>query len=79
MRANALDRAPYLSLTVTEPRSGSVYLSLDSWPYRMDYRDTELTKKTEEEVVLSLNRIEHIFGRLDPDGKPLNAVLVHGE
>jgi hypothetical protein len=45
----------------------------------MDYRDTELTKKTEEEVVLSLNRIEHIFGRLDPDGKPLKAVLVDGE
>jgi hypothetical protein len=45
----------------------------------MDYRDTDMTKTTDAEIVLSLNRIEHIFGRLDPDGKPLRAVLVKGE
>jgi len=38
-----------------------------------------MTKTTDEEIVLSLNRIEHIFGRLDPDGKPLKAVLNKGE
>lgn len=72
------DRSPYLSLTVTEPRR-SKYLSLDAWPYRMDYRDTEMTKTTDQEIVLSLNRIEHIFGRLDPEGKPLKAILTKGE
>lgn len=45
----------------------------------MDYRDTDLTKSTDSEIVLSLNRIEHIFGRLDPDGKQLKAVLTKGE
>lgn len=45
----------------------------------MDYRDTEVTKSTDAEIVLSLNRVEHIFGRLDPDGKPLRAVLVKEE
>jgi hypothetical protein len=73
-----IERSPYLSLTVTEPRR-SKYLSLDAWPYRMDYRDTELTKTTDQEIVMSLNRIEHIFGRLDPEGKPLKAVLTKGE
>jgi hypothetical protein len=73
-----IERSPYLSLTVTEPRR-SKYLSLDAWPYRMDYRDTELTKTTDQEIVMSLNRIEHIFGRLDPEGKPLKAVLIKGE
>lgn len=72
------ERSPYLSLTVTEPRR-SKYFSLDAWPYRMDYRDTELTKNTDQEIVMSLNRIEHIFGRLDPEGKPLKAVLTKGE
>ena len=76
--ADQADRSPYLSLTVTEPRR-SKYLSLDALPYRMDYRDTEVTKSTDAEIVLSLNRVEHIFGRLDPDGKPLRAVLVKGE
>ena len=76
--ADQVDRSPYLSLTVTEPRR-SKYLSLDALPYRMDYRDTEVTKSTDAEIVLSLNRVEHIFGRLDPDGKPLKAVLVKGE
>ena len=73
-----IERSPYLSLTVTEPRR-SKYFSLDAWPYRMDYRDTELTKTTDQEIVMSLNRIEHIFGRLDPEGKPLKAVLTKGE
>jgi hypothetical protein len=73
-----IERSPYLSLTVTEPRR-SKYFSLDAWPYRMDYRDTELTKTTDQEIVMSLNRIEHIFGRLDPEGKPLKAVLIKGE
>ena len=45
----------------------------------MDYRDTEMTKTTDQEIVLSLNRIEHIFGRLDPEGKPLKAILTKGE
>lgn len=45
----------------------------------MDYRDSKLVKETDEEVVLSLNRIEHIFGRLDAEGKPLKAVLTNGE
>lgn len=45
----------------------------------MNYMDSQMVKETEEEVVLSLNRIEHIFGRLDAEGKPLEAVLVEGE
>ena len=45
----------------------------------MDYRDTTAVKQTDEEVVLSLNRVEHVFGRLDPGGKSMNAVLIKGE
>lgn len=71
------ERSPYLSLTVTEPRKS--WASLDAWPYRMDYRDSKMVKETDEEVVLSLNRVEHIFGRLDGEGKQLKAVLVDGE
>lgn len=62
---------------MTEPRKS--WASLDSWPYRMDFRDSKLVKETDEEVVLSLNRIEHIFGRLDAEGKALTAVLAEGE
>ena len=38
--------------------------SLDFMGYRLDFRDTKLIKSTDQEVVLSLNRIEHVFGTL---------------
>ncbi|KAK4688050.1 hypothetical protein P7C73_g2054, partial [Tremellales sp. Uapishka_1] len=56
----SINRSPYLDLRIREPRRNL----LDGTPYRLDFRDNRLVKETEEEVVLSLNRIEEVFGEL---------------
>ena len=52
-----------MNLKVT-PDGKKRRLGLDFMGYRLDFRDTKLIKSTDEEVVLSLNRIEHVFGTL---------------
>lgn len=56
-----LVRSPYLSLRMKTDKR----LSLDAVAYRLDFRDTAVVKASEEEVVLSLSRIENVFGKLE--------------
>jgi hypothetical protein len=37
---------------------------MDAIAYRLDFRDTAVVKKSEGEVVLSLQRLESVFGRI---------------
>ena len=53
----------FLNLKVT-PGGKKNRFSLDGMGYRLDFRDTKLIKSTDEEVVLSLNRLEHVFGTM---------------
>lgn len=53
----------FLNLKVT-PGGKKSRVGLDAMGYRLDFRDTKLIKSTTDEVVLSLNRIEHVFGSL---------------
>ncbi|KAK8869941.1 hypothetical protein IAR55_000509 [Kwoniella newhampshirensis] len=65
-----------LTVAAVPGRSGKGFLSLvvadgarRSWteerPYYMDFRDTRFLNETQEEVVVSLNRLENVFGKVD--------------
>jgi hypothetical protein len=53
----------YLNLNI-KPGTGIRRFGLDRWSYRLDFRDTPAVKNSPDEVVLSLNRVEHVFGAL---------------
>jgi hypothetical protein len=55
-------RSPYLDLKVLTPHK--TRFNFDAFPYRLDFRDTPAVKKAEDDVVLSLGRLETVFGKI---------------
>ncbi|KAL7422172.1 hypothetical protein Q5752_002817 [Cryptotrichosporon argae] len=60
-------RDAFLKLTVAEPAARKTLASrlMDSGTYRLSFAESAALRKTEQEVVLSLARIETVFGRLN--------------
>lgn len=64
------------NMTWPHPGAGKGYLSLTlrpeaikhKWierrPYYMDFRDSRFVAETDQEIVMSLNRVEHVFGKV---------------
>ncbi|WWD15783.1 hypothetical protein CI109_100207 [Kwoniella shandongensis] len=59
-----LEKATTVRLQVLRPDGTKPQYSLDRLPYALDFREMKGFKDTDKEVVISLNRVEHIFGRV---------------
>lgn len=55
------ESSPWLDLNVTAPHRSKY--NFDTVPYRLDFRDTKNIDQDNGELVLSLPRLESVFGR----------------
>lgn len=75
LASGARERTSWLSLWVHSPGSAS-RLNKDHYSYRLDFKDSaRLDRLTESgaEVVLSVRRVEDVFGTLEPRDKMVQA------
>lgn len=52
----------YLSLTLRPEAIEHKWI--ERRPYYMDFRNSRFVAETDQEVVMSLNRVEHVFGKV---------------
>lgn len=52
----------YLSLTLRPEAIKHKWI--ERRPYYMDFRNSRFVAETDQEVVMSLNRVEHVFGKV---------------
>lgn len=75
LASGARERTSWLSLWVHSPGAAS-RLNKDHYSYRLDFKDSaRLDRLTESgaEVVLSVRRVEDVFGQLEPRNEPVHA------
>lgn len=75
LKSGARERTSWLSLWVSSPGAKS-RLNKDHYSYRLDFKDSaRLDRLTETgaEVVLSVRRVEDVFGTLQPKDKIVQA------